>query len=70
MKQWSVWARLEKWDLASFERHFVEHTRKNAESKKVSWTKEIEAKVRKLVPNRWRDLTAVWAEADATIAVR
>jgi hypothetical protein len=70
MKQWSVWTRLEKWDLASFERHFVEHTRKNAESKKVSWTKEIEAKVRKLVPNRWRDLTAVWAEADATTAGR
>jgi len=33
-------------------------------SNKVSWTKELDQRVRQLVPNRWRDLTAIWAEAD------
>ena len=65
IKQWSLWARLEKWDVDGFERHFVERTRKSVERSKVSWTEEIERQVRQLVPNRWRDITAVWADADA-----
>ena len=65
IKQWAIWSRLEKWDAVNFERHFVEHTRKGVEGRKVSWTKDIERQVRQLVSNRWRDINAVWTAADA-----
>ena len=65
IKQWAIWSRLEKWDVANFERHFVEHTRKGIEGRKLSWTKDIERQVRQLVSNRWSDINSVWSAADA-----
>ena len=64
LKQWAVWAKLEKWDSAAFEEHFVEHTRKGVEGNKITWTKALDQRVRQLVPNRWHDLTTVWSEAE------
>ena len=66
IRQWAIWSRVEKWDAKGFEQHFVERTRRNIEtSTNQKWTKAIEQKVRELVPNRWNDITAVWAEAES-----
>lgn len=65
IKQWSLWTRIEKWDLDQFTAKFVERTRKNVEAVKGKWTKAIEELVRQRVPNRWNDIQAVLAEADA-----
>ena len=65
IKQWSLWARLEKWDTAAFEKEFVSYMKKNLTEANQPWSKAIEAQVRALVPNRWRDINAVWAAADS-----
>lgn len=70
LKQWAVWAKLEKWDVAAFEEHFVEHTRKGVEGNKVSWTKALDQRVRQLVPNRWNDVRSIWAEAERVSAAQ
>jgi peptidoglycan hydrolase CwlO-like protein len=67
IKQWSLWSRIEKWDSAGFERNFVDHMRKSVVGAKRQWTKDVEQQVRKLIPNRWRDITAVWSDADAAM---
>jgi hypothetical protein len=64
IKQWSLWGRIEKFDASAFERQFIDHTRKAVEAAKGRWTKDVEQQVRSLVPNRWRDILAVWADAD------
>jgi hypothetical protein len=67
IKQWSLWSRIEKWDSAGFERNFLDHMRKSVVGAKRQWTKDVEQQVRKLIPNRWRDITAVWTDADAAM---
>jgi len=68
IKQWALWSRLETWSAGDFERHFVERTRKNVEASRQPWSKALEDRVRRLAPNRWRDINSVWAEADAAAA--
>jgi flagellar motility protein MotE (MotC chaperone) len=57
--QWSMWAQLEGWNRDQFTRSFIERTRKNLETLKEPWTREIDATVRALIPNRWGDIQAV-----------
>jgi hypothetical protein len=64
IKQWAVWSRLEKWDAAAFEQHFVERTRKNFANARRPWSSDLERRVRQLAQNRWQDIQKVWAEAD------
>jgi hypothetical protein len=64
IKQWSMWGRIEKWNAGDFERRFVEYTKKSAADAGREWTKDLEQRVRGLVPNRWRDISAIWAAAD------
>jgi hypothetical protein len=64
IKQWAVWSRLEKWDAAAFEQHFVERTRKNFTNARRPWSSDLERRVRQLAQNRWQDIQKVWAEAD------
>ncbi len=68
IKQWAVWSKVEHWDRADFEKHFVERTRKNAENVKQPWSGDLERIVRGAVANRWQDINAVWAEADRVAA--
>jgi hypothetical protein len=63
-KQWAVWSRLEKWSASDFEHHFVERTRLNVVAARQPWTRDVEARVRQLVPNRWRDIVSVLERAD------
>jgi hypothetical protein len=63
-KQWAVWSRIEKWNAPDFERHFVERTRLNILATRQPWTKELETRVRQLVPNRWHDIQLLLEAAD------
>jgi hypothetical protein len=70
IKQWAIWSKLEKFDAAAFEQHFIDRTRKNAEALRQPWTNASEQRVRALVPNRWSDITAVLAEAEGSANTR
>jgi hypothetical protein len=61
--QWSIWTAAQGFDFDGYERALIEHTRKVAESQGVAWTAEIEAAVRRLAPNRWRDIQRILGEA-------
>lgn len=68
VKQWSIWTRLERWDLREFGETFTNLTRKNLESAKQPWTRDIEQRVRALVPGRWGDVQTVLTTADVLAA--
>jgi hypothetical protein len=65
VKQWSLWTKRESWDLAKFEMHFVDRTKKNLLQLGKKWTPDVEKLVRAAVPGRWRDVQAVLSEVAA-----
>lgn len=70
IRQWSLWTRLEDWDLGEFTREFVDYTRRNVEANGARWTDQIRDVVRAAAPNRFTDITAVLEEADRLAAGR
>ncbi len=64
IRQYALWAKQENWDMQKFGEMFVGRTKKNAQALKVKWTKEMENALWSAVPGRWRDITAVLAEAE------
>jgi hypothetical protein len=66
IKQYALWAKRENWDAKKFAEAFVDRTKKNAVALKRNWTKEMESAVTAAAPGRWRDVSAILAEANAT----
>ena len=67
-RQWAIWTRERSLTGEQFGEAFLEHTRRNVEGSGQAWTRDIEEAVRSLVPNRWRDVQKVLAQADAAAA--
>ena len=63
IKQWSVWTEREKWNQSAFVDKWIEHTRKQAAGVGRTLTGADEKTLRSAAPNRWRDISAVIAEA-------
>ena len=61
--QYAVWSKLDNWGQQKFSEMFIEHTKKNAQAMKVTWTKQMEQAVLNLAPGRWRDISMVLDEA-------
>lgn len=59
IKQWAVWAVEQKLSAKSFTDAFIGHTRKNVEAAGQQWPKQAEDTLRKVSPNRWRDITTI-----------
>jgi hypothetical protein len=67
IRQWALWTRENGFDVRSFEKAFVERTKKNFAASRQAWTKDIEKVVRGLVPNRWGDIEHVIEESAALL---
>src|SRR3984893_8464353 len=63
VKQYAIWTALERWDLRTFGEQFTARTKKQLETLKRPWTRDIESQVRAMVPGRWADVHAVMNEA-------
>jgi hypothetical protein len=59
IKQWSLWAVEQKLNEAKFTDSFLGHTKKNVEGAGRQWPKAAEDMIRKVSPNRWRDIVKV-----------
>jgi hypothetical protein len=56
IKQWALWTVEQKFDQARFTDAFLSHTKKNVEAAGQPWPKQAEEMIRKVSPNRWRDI--------------
>ncbi|MFN2421690.1 MAG: hypothetical protein ABR527_10010 [Gemmatimonadota bacterium] len=63
ISQWAVWTKENGFDRDAFGDAFVEHVKRNVEQAGQRWTDEVEAEVRRNVPQRWRDIQQVLEEA-------
>lgn len=59
IKQWAIWTAQEKFDQSTFGDAFVNHTKKNVEAAGQKWSKAIEDQIRRVVPNRWNDISQI-----------
>ena len=59
IKQWALWAVEQKFNEKGFTEAFVGHTKKNIEAAGQQWSRPAEEMVRKVSPNRWRDIVKV-----------
>jgi hypothetical protein len=60
IRQWALWAHEQGWKTeAEFADAFVEHSKKNVAAAGRQWTTELDQSVRRLLPNRWRDISEV-----------
>ena len=59
IRQWSIWALEQRFDRAGFVSSFVEHTRKNAESRGIAWSDAVAAAARTSAEGRWRDVSQI-----------
>lgn len=67
IKQWAVWAVEQKFNEARFTDAFLGHTRKNVEAAGQPWSKPAEEMLRKISPNRWRDIVKVLSGAGVAV---
>ena len=65
IRQWALWTSEQRLDEQAFARRFLEHARKNLEGAGRAWTPQIETAIKGIVPNRWKDVTAVLRAASA-----
>lgn len=68
IKQWAVWSQEQKFDVKSFGKAFLEHTKKNFKAAGRQWTQQLEAAVLGVVPGRWQDIARVLAAAESDLA--
>jgi hypothetical protein len=59
IKQWAVWAVEQRLNESRFTEAFLGHTKKNVEAAGQPWSKPAEDMIRKVSPNRWRDILKV-----------
>jgi hypothetical protein len=59
IKQWAIWAVEQKFNEKNFTEAFLGHTKKNVEAAGQQWSRPAEDMVRKVSPNRWRDILRV-----------
>jgi hypothetical protein len=60
IRQWALWTHEQGFKgEAAFAQAFIEHSKKNVTAAGRRWTPELEQAVRKLMPNRWRDISEV-----------
>jgi hypothetical protein len=67
IKQWAIWTRIEQWDLREFDEAFTRRSRRTLESLRQPWTRDVEQRVRALVPGRWGDVQAVLTTAEMLV---
>lgn len=65
IRQYALWTRIESWDEKKFGENFIERTKKNVTESKQAWTREMEAAVKGVIPNRWQDIQRVLRDAEA-----
>ena len=63
IRQWAIWAKEQQFDMKSFSRAFVEHTKKNLREAGRQWTQEAEKAVMAAVPGRWSAIAQILQEA-------
>ena len=63
ISQWAIWTKENGFDMEAFGDAFVEHVKRNVEQTGQAWAEEVEAEVRRHVPQRWRDIQQVLEEA-------
>lgn len=63
IRQHALWAKMGNWDEQKFTQIFIERTKKNAQEMNVKWTQDMEKTLRAAAPGRWRDISAVLANA-------
>jgi hypothetical protein len=63
IKQWALWTVEQNFNEARFTEAFLGHTRKNVEAAGQAWPKEAEGTIRKVSPNRWRDIAQILSGA-------
>jgi hypothetical protein len=63
IRQWAIWTREQRFNEQTFGEALTEHTRKNLAAAGRPWTRELDAAIRSLVPNRWRDVQSVIGES-------
>jgi hypothetical protein len=57
--QWAIWAQQERFDEKAFAVAFAAYTKKNVLAAGAKWTREMDAAVAEIVPNRWRDISRI-----------
>lgn len=67
IKQWALWVVEQKFNEARFTDAFLGHTRKNVEAAGQPWSKPAEEMLRKISPNRWRDIVKVLSGAGVAV---
>jgi len=67
IKQWALWAVEQKFNESRFTDAFLGHTRKNIEAAGQPWSKPAEDMIRKVSPNRWRDIVKVLTGAGLAV---
>jgi hypothetical protein len=65
IRQWALWTEEQGWkDADAFGTAFLAHAKKNYTAAGRPWAPEVERAIARIVPGRWRDITAVRAVAD------
>jgi hypothetical protein len=59
IKQWAVWTVEQRFNESRFTQAFLNHTKKNVEGAGQKWPKEGDDMIKKVSPNRWRDILTV-----------
>lgn len=59
IKQYAIWTKLEGWNEPKFGQAFLAKTKQNVQALGRPWTKQVEETIKKAIPGRWRDITAV-----------
>lgn len=57
--QWAIWADQERFDEKAFAAAFAAYTKKNVIAAGAKWTRDMDAAVAEIVPNRWRDISRI-----------
>jgi hypothetical protein len=65
IRQWAIWTRQEGLDERSFSRSFIERSKELFEDADRAWNSEVESQVRKILPNRWRDIESILRLTDS-----
>jgi hypothetical protein len=67
IRQWAIWTRQHNWSAEQFAQAVVDRTKENFRVLNRGWTGDAESTLRNAIPGRWRDVSAVLAEADALV---
>jgi hypothetical protein len=67
--QWAIWAQQERFDEKAFTAAFAAYTKKNVVASGAKWSREMDAAVAEIAPNRWRDISRIVQAAGAPVGV-